>query len=476
MRTFKLLARLLVKSVGFSLALCSAGMADMCYVTNTTATPIPIQIAGCTFSGSLPNGATNYWNYPSTGTLVAPGFDDTGLSNTIVAANSVGVFVSTASPWPTIVAVQADTGTLSTSTSSLQSQINALSAGGVSAINSSGNPNITGNVTFLGGSNVTLSQAGSTITVASSGGGGGGSSVLATALNGVQITSPTIGINVLSPLVNNAVGSTATFSVDLSTTANKANVATSTAAIATSTAAIAVDTGTIFTRLVAVGVSTGSIAVSTGQLSASTVTIQTQVNSIAVSTGQLSVSTAAIAVSTGILTTSTNTLQSLINGKVGLSTFTAVNPVFYDNATGIFTLGLINGATGINGIIPPANVVSTTAYTNSTQTWTAGQTFTTVVATTITVSTITVNSSFTVNNISSITLSNVVLQVSTVTWSPSVTFTTLQTAPNGTVEFCSDCTVATPATCSTALLASCVCAGSGSGAFAKRINATWYCQ
>ena len=50
-------------------------------------------------------------------------------------------------------------------------------------------------------------------------GGGGGSSALATALNGVQVTSPTVGINVLSPLVNTAVGSTSTLSVDLSTTA-----------------------------------------------------------------------------------------------------------------------------------------------------------------------------------------------------------------------------------------------------------------
>lgn len=49
-------------------------------------------------------------------------------------------------------------------------------------------------------------------------------------------------------------------------------------------------------------------------------------------------------------------------------------------------------------------------------------------------------------------------------------------ATNGTLLYCSDCTVATPATCTANLLSSCVCAASGSGAFAKRLNGTWYCN
>lgn len=55
-------------------------------------------------------------------------------------------------------------------------------------------------------------------------------------------------------------------------------------------------------------------------------------------------------------------------------------------------------------------------------------------------------------------------------------FANLGTPPNGTFEYCSDCTVTTPATCTANLLASCVCAGSGTGAFAKRLNGTWYCN
>lgn len=49
-------------------------------------------------------------------------------------------------------------------------------------------------------------------------------------------------------------------------------------------------------------------------------------------------------------------------------------------------------------------------------------------------------------------------------------------APNGSYQYCSDCTVATPATCTANLLASCVCAASGNGAFAKRLNGSWYCN
>jgi hypothetical protein len=49
--------------------------------------------------------------------------------------------------------------------------------------------------------------------------GGGGASTLATAYNGTQVTSPTVGINVISPLVAKAASSTMTLSVDLSTTA-----------------------------------------------------------------------------------------------------------------------------------------------------------------------------------------------------------------------------------------------------------------
>ncbi len=49
-------------------------------------------------------------------------------------------------------------------------------------------------------------------------------------------------------------------------------------------------------------------------------------------------------------------------------------------------------------------------------------------------------------------------------------------AGNGSFLYCSDCTVTTSATCVGVISAACVCAGSGNGAFAKRLNGSWYCN
>ncbi len=54
------------------------------------------------------------------------------------------------------------------------------------------------------------------------------------------------------------------------------------------------------------------------------------------------------------------------------------------------------------------------------------------------------------------------------------TFATLGTPSNGAITYCTDCTVTTAATCP-GTQASCVCAASGNGAFARRVNGAWYC-
>ncbi len=68
------------------------------------------------------------------------------------------------------------------------------------------------------------------------------------------------------------------------------------------------------------------------------------------------------------------------------------------------------------------------------------------------------------------------VSISSATIYTGTTFSTLGAPANGTIRYCSDCTVTTPATCTANLLASCVCAASGNGAFAKRINGSWYCN
>lgn len=195
--------------------LAGFAFADQCQITSPL--PVPVSIAGCTFSSALPSNSTSYIQNtlsPSTTSQLvsiaqlAVSSVTTHNGNVIISST---VVLSNGSGANGQVFTSGGPGTTPTWT-------NATGSGGVSAINSSGNQNITGNVTFQQGLNVTLSQSGSTITIASSGSGGGGSSSLATAFNGTQVSSPTPGINVLSPLVNQLVGSTPTFSVDLSTT------------------------------------------------------------------------------------------------------------------------------------------------------------------------------------------------------------------------------------------------------------------
>jgi hypothetical protein len=48
--------------------------------------------------------------------------------------------------------------------------------------------------------------------------------------------------------------------------------------------------------------------------------------------------------------------------------------------------------------------------------------------------------------------------------SVSIAFANLGTPANGTMVYCADCAIANP------------CAGSGTGAFAKRLNSAWICN
>lgn len=60
----------------------------------------------------------------------------------------------------------------------------------------------------------------------------------------------------------------------------------------------------------------------------------------------------------------------------------------------------------------------------------------------------------------------------------TVTFANLPGSPtNGMLEYCTDCTVTTPASCTNVTnTAACTCAASGTGAYAKRINGVWLCN
>jgi hypothetical protein len=56
-------------------------------------------------------------------------------------------------------------------------------------------------------------------------------------------------------------------------------------------------------------------------------------------------------------------------------------------------------------------------------------------------------------------------------------FSSLATPANGSILYCSDCTVVMPASCmNVSNVEACACKGGGSGALAKRINGSWLCN
>lgn len=96
-------------------------------------------------------------------------------------------------------------------------QVSSAPSGGVgsfSGINASGSPILASSATLLGGTNVTLSQSGSTITINSIS-SGGGASALAVQRNAINISSPTVAINFLGPPFNVALVNAGTSQVTL---------------------------------------------------------------------------------------------------------------------------------------------------------------------------------------------------------------------------------------------------------------------
>lgn len=227
-----------------------------------------------------------------------------------------------------------------------------------------------------------------------------------------------------------AVGvSTAAIAVDTGT------LTTRIIAVGISTAAIAVDTGTIntivsghTTRLIAVGISTAAIAVDTGTIntalstkvnySSFSATLPVTFNSangtigatqISLSTGVMNILPSTLLVSTVAYLTSTQTFSGQNNwittlpssftyavnvGSItggGLATcgdtthaliYTSTNTFACQSITGTGggSGGLVSLSTGVFQTLPTNLMVSTVAYLSSTQTWTAGQTFSSATA------------------------------------------------------------------------------------------------
>lgn len=152
-----------------------------------------------------------------------------------------------------------------------------------------------------------------TINAATQSGSGGGSSTLGFNQNAVSITTPTLAINAIGPpFIITAVGGGATAQMTLD----------------------------------------GSSVTMRGQawsntVDASTLTLTSGVFAL----GQ---STFTLGQSTFTLSNSTASLFNLANGKVGLSTFTATQPILYNNVTGVYSSTLISATTGFMGTLQAA--------------------------------------------------------------------------------------------------------------------------
>lgn len=325
------------------------------------------------------------------------------------------------------------------------------SAGGGSGtflgLNSSGNPLLSSSATLLAGSGISLAQAGSTITVTATGSG--------------TPTGPNWSVQIDS---NGAFGGLAYFTADGSS--------------ATITASSVTYSG--YDTFIASGVYFNAVS-STFTFSSGTVS------------GPLNVT------NNGGLYISGTSNNLMIYDNTTIGSYQSLL-TFENSGSPVMSVGFIGSGSGpsstgyafknpsgtevarvdVKGLFTTQNIITTYGVTASTLTISSN----TVINGDVNISS-TVRLSGTSGTSGQPLLSGGVgtvptwggnIVVSTLTVS-GATFSTLGgSATNGSYQYCSDCTVTTPATCTANLLTSCVCAGSGTGAFAKRLNGTWYCN
>ena len=151
-----------------------------------------------------------------------------------------------------------------------------------------------------------------------------------------------------------------------SITFNDGSVLTSTSGISASAAWGSI-TGTLSnqsdlnTRLNLIGTSTASLQSQVTTLSLSTAALRTSINSIGVATGTLQTSIYAIGVTTGSLQTQI-TAQGVTLATIGTSTASLQTQINQGRPVSL--------STGVTGILPTANMVSTVSFTTANQTFT----------------------------------------------------------------------------------------------------------
>lgn len=389
------------------LGLTGLAFGEQCQITSPI--PVPVSIAGCTYSGTLPGNSTSYIQNTlsptistqafnvSTGTISSGTINNLNVPYGITAGTMTGAGLSVCGDsthglsWSGgTFGCQSITGSgggggssslaVTTGTSSQYTGPPISSPTAVIVFDSNTtNGQLTGGGTYfysIRPDSVTLQGNG--ITFASLGSSTGTLRTDVTSLgtssatDRIDITALGVSTSSIRSQVISVGNSTATLRTDVtalgvstdSIRTQVINVGNSTATLRTDVTALGVSTDSIRSQVILVGNSTATLRTDVTALGVSTDSIRTQVINVGASTATLRTDVTSLGSSTATLRTDMTNVGAS-TATLSISTMSLASKYPVSLTTGVVT----------TSILPAANMVSTVAFTTSTQTFSGSQAF-----------------------------------------------------------------------------------------------------